>query len=221
MQPNDYAILKALVEIGPARPSEIADKVPPEISSVAIRERIWLLAGLDNVVAERDERLVAQSARNGKWALADEISQSERGRIPTETRTLIQRIRDERVRRALDRGVDRATVAEVIDMHERSTWHMQRRALAYDFPLDALARGTDEPLVVAETDGRSRGLPEAPEEVDKPMQIGKDRGMDVVAGRTEGGTGIADVGEDCTELAALGEQLEEILNVLEEIGDAL
>jgi hypothetical protein len=55
--------------------------------------------------------------------------------------SLIRRVNDEQVRRALNRGCDRGTVTEVFDIAERTSWHKQRRAQAYDFPLSALERG--------------------------------------------------------------------------------
>lgn len=39
LRPHDLCILRVLAE-GPARPSKIADEIPPEISSVSVRERL-------------------------------------------------------------------------------------------------------------------------------------------------------------------------------------
>jgi hypothetical protein len=97
--------------------------------------------GLDYEVPGRESPLVDQSAKTGKWGLVGQIEESERGRIPDDTQSLLRRATDERVRRALDCGCDRETVTEVFDIAERTSWHKQRRAQAYDFPLGALERG--------------------------------------------------------------------------------
>jgi hypothetical protein len=70
--------------------------------------------------------------------LPSQISTSERGRIPEDIQTLLQRAEEERLRRALDRGCDRETVADVMGVASRTTWHKEKRARAYDFPLTAL-----------------------------------------------------------------------------------
>lgn len=153
--PHDICILCVLAE-GPSRPSEIADEIPPDISTVSVRERLWLLAGLDNIVEERQERLVAQSSRTGKWGLAEDISSPVRGRIPEDTKNLIQRIRDERVRRALDQGIDRETVAAVFNVHRRTTYYAERRARAFMFPLDAITAGDEASDITVQSDGDSQ-----------------------------------------------------------------
>jgi hypothetical protein len=111
------------------------------VSSLTVRERLWLLMGLDYEVPSRESPLVDQSAKTGEWGLIEQIEESERGRIPEDTQSLIRRVHDERVRRALARGCGRETVTEVFDIAERTSWHKQRRAQAYDFPLSALERG--------------------------------------------------------------------------------
>jgi hypothetical protein len=53
----------------------------------------------------------------------------------------MQRVQDEIVRRAVSRGCDRQTIADVFGVVERTIWYRQRRAQAFDFPLDALLGG--------------------------------------------------------------------------------
>lgn len=141
LRPHDYEILQVLADDGPLPTGEIQDRLTVEVSSLTVRERLWLLMGLDYEVESRESPLVDQSAKTGDWGLVDQIEESERGRIPEDTQSLIRRVNDERVRRALARGCDRETVTEVFDIVERTSWHKQRRAQAYDFPLSALERG--------------------------------------------------------------------------------
>jgi hypothetical protein len=96
--------------------------------------------GLDNVVDSRESQLVSQDADSGKWGLSDQIVHSERGRIPEDTQTLLQRAEDEQVRQALARRCDRETIPEVFGIVSRTTWHKEKRANAYDFPLEAVSR---------------------------------------------------------------------------------
>lgn len=139
--PHDYQILQVLHDSGPLSTGEVQEALSLELSAIAIRERLWLLMGLDNEVASRDRPLVDQSAETGEWGLPNQIAESERGRIPEDMQTLIRRVHDERVRRALERGCDRSIVIEVLDIAERTSWYKQRRAQAYDFPLSGLERG--------------------------------------------------------------------------------
>ena len=96
--------------------------------------------GLDTVVDSQDEQVIDQDAQTDEWGLCEDISQSKRGRIPEDRTTLIQRVEDERVRRALARGQSRDDVADTFDMTPRTTWYKQRRAQAYAFPLDAFTQ---------------------------------------------------------------------------------
>jgi len=141
LRPHDYEILQVLADDGPLSTGEIQEKLTVEVSSLTVRERLWLLMGLDYEVEDRDSPLVDQSAKTGEWGLVDQIEESERGRIPDDTQSLIRRVHDERVRRALARGCDRDVVTNLFDIAERTSWHKQRRAQAYDFPLHALERG--------------------------------------------------------------------------------
>jgi hypothetical protein len=139
--PHDFEILQVLHEQGPATISEIAEAITPEYSQLAVRERLLLLMGLDNIVPTREQQLIDHDVETRQWGLPHQITHSARGRIPDDVQTLIQRIEDERVRRALERGCDRETVAAVFDIHPRTTRTKERRAAAYDFPLDALRDG--------------------------------------------------------------------------------
>jgi hypothetical protein len=141
LRPHDYEILQVLAEDGPLSTGEIQERISVDVSSLTVRERLWLLMGLDYEVPERDAPLVDQSVKTGAWGLRSQIEESERGRIPEDMQSLIRRVNDEQVRRALNRGCDRETVTEVFDIAERTSWHKQRRAQAYDFPLSALERG--------------------------------------------------------------------------------
>ena len=46
---HDYEILQVAAAHGPLSTSELVDELTAELSSLAVRERLWLLMGLDNV----------------------------------------------------------------------------------------------------------------------------------------------------------------------------
>jgi hypothetical protein len=147
---HDREILAVLDEIGPAMASDVADALTADLSVLAVRERLWTLAGLDNAVASRDRQIVDQDASSGEWGLTGQIADSSRSRIPDDTQALLRRASDERVRQALDRGVDRKTIADVFGIHSRTTWIKEKRARAYDFPLDAVTDAGGRPATEAE-----------------------------------------------------------------------
>ncbi|MDS0258687.1 HNH endonuclease [Haloarcula sp. S1CR25-12] len=136
--PQDAEIIQVLAEHGPIRTGDIVDELTPDLSVTAVRERLWVLMGLDNKVEGRDRQIIDQDADTGEWGLTEQISNSARGRIPDDPQTLLQRAEDERVRQALDRGCSRDEVADVIGVVGRTTWHKEKRARAYAFPLNAL-----------------------------------------------------------------------------------
>jgi hypothetical protein len=138
--PHDLEIVKTLAETGPASTGEIVDAITPDLSVMAVRERLYVLMGLDNVVADRDQQLIDQDTDSGQWGLPGQIAHSERGRIPDDQQTLLQRAEDEQVRQALERGCDRETIADVFGIVSRTTWHKGKRANAYGFPLEAVSR---------------------------------------------------------------------------------
>ena len=109
--------------------------------------------GLDTVVESQTEQVIDQDAHTDEWGLCEDISRSKRGRIPEDRTTLIQRVEDERVRRALARGQSREDVADAFDLTPRTTWYKQRRAQAYAFPLDAFTQG--RPSVTSDAGGEA------------------------------------------------------------------
>jgi hypothetical protein len=177
LRPHDYEILQVLAEDGPLSTGEIQDRLTVEVSSLTVRERLWLLMGLDYEVPGRESPLVDQSAKTGEWGLVEQIEESERGRIPEDTQSLIRRVHDERVRRALARGCDRETVTEIHGIAERTSWHKQRRAQAYDFPLSALERGGSE----SSRDRGDTAQDEAPDTSDATAAADTQQQLDAVS----------------------------------------
>jgi hypothetical protein len=112
-----------------------------DLSVSSVRERLWVLMGLDNRIESRDRQIVDKDTETGEWGLLDQIENSARGHIPDDQQLLLQRMEDEQVRRALDRGCDRHAVMDVLGISRRSTFNKVKRAYAYDFPLDAFSRG--------------------------------------------------------------------------------
>jgi hypothetical protein len=148
---HDKQILAVLAEHGPSTTGEIVSELDMEKTAMAVRERCWLLMGLDQISPERETQLVDQDSETGEWGLADHIATSERGRIPEDARELLKRAEDERVRQMRARGYDREEVADIIGVTERRIRHKERRAKAYQFPLDVVA-GSE-----ARADYRDRG----------------------------------------------------------------
>lgn len=108
-----------LAEHGPSTRDEIVSHLEMEKTAMAVRERCWLLMGLDGIVADRETQLVDQDSETGEWGIADHIATSERGRIPDDPRELLKRAEDERVRQMRNRGYDRTEVADIIGVTER------------------------------------------------------------------------------------------------------
>jgi len=157
---HDYEILQVAASHGPLSTSELVDELTAELSSLAVRERLWLLMGLDNVCESQDARVLDQDVKTGEWGLPAQITRSERGRIPEDRQTLIQRVEDERVRRALDRGCSREEIAEVLDLHPRTTRYKERRARAYAFPLNAFTSHGRPAVESTDAGTESDGEPE-------------------------------------------------------------
>jgi hypothetical protein len=139
--PQDIEILRHLAANGPARTGDVASGVPSDHSVAAVRERLWVLMGLDNLVEARDRQIVDKDVETGEWGLSEQIENSARGHIPDAPQLLLQRMEDEQVRQALDRGCDRQKVMGVLGVSRRTTFNKVKRANAYDFPLDAFSRG--------------------------------------------------------------------------------
>lgn len=157
--PQDIEILRYLAEQGPTRTGDIVSGVPTDLSVSSVRERLWVLMGLDNLVETRDQQIVDKDVETGEWGLTEQVENSARGHIPDDPQLLLQRMEDEQVRQALERGCDRSDVIEVLGVSRRTTFNKQKRACAYDFPLDAFRRGgrpadgtrSDTPSVTSET----------------------------------------------------------------------
>lgn len=138
--PQDIEILRYLAGEGPARTGDIRDELTADLSLTAVRERLSVLMGLDNMVESRDRQIVDKDLVTGEWGLTEQIENSARGHIPDDPRMLLQRIEDEQVRQALERGCDRHAIMTILDISRRTTFHKQKRAYAHDFPLDAFRR---------------------------------------------------------------------------------
>ena len=146
--PQDIEILQVLATTGPATTGDIASALSADLTVTAVRERLWVLMGLDNQITSRDRQLVDQDADTGEWGLAEHIEHSSRGRIPSDAQLLLQRAEDEYVRQALERGCVRDDVMAVLDISRRSTFYKEKRARAYDFPLAAIgSRNGGRPAV--------------------------------------------------------------------------
>lgn len=139
--PQDIEILQVLADDGPARTGEIAGELTVELTVAAVRERLWVLMGLDNRIDDRDQQIVDKDVDTSEWGLTDQTGTSARGHIPDDDQVLLQRMEDEQVRRALERGCDRTSIMAVLGISERSTFYKAKRAYAYDFPLEAFSRG--------------------------------------------------------------------------------
>ncbi|WP_246998017.1 HNH endonuclease [Halosolutus gelatinilyticus] len=162
--PQDIEILQILAGSGPATTGDVAGALSTDLTVTAVRERLWVLMGLDNLVTSRDRQVIDQDVDTGEWGLAGQIEHSSRGRIPSDPQMLWQRIEDELVRQALDRGCDRTAVTDILDMSRRSTFYKEKRGRAYDFPLDAIHRRGGRPAADADADeqgGVSRASDEA------------------------------------------------------------
>ena len=147
--PQDIEILRVLADDGPARTGDIAGELTADLSVSAVRERLWVLMGLDKRLEDRDRQIVDKDVDTLEWGLTEQIENSARGHIPDDQQLLLQRMEDEQVRQALERGCDRSDVTEVLGISRRTTFNKIKRAYAYDFPLDAFGRGgrptNDEP----------------------------------------------------------------------------
>ncbi len=139
--PQDIEILQVLADGGPGRTGDIAGELTADLSVSAVRERLWVLMGLDNRVESRDRQIVDKDVETGEWGLTEQIENSARGHIPDDQQLLLQRMEDEQVRRALERGCDRSAVTGVLGITRRTTFNKAKRAYAYDFPLDVFGRG--------------------------------------------------------------------------------
>ncbi|MFA9503764.1 HNH endonuclease [Natrinema sp. H-ect1] len=139
--PQDIEILRVLADAGPARTGDIAAKLTADLSVSSVRERLWVLMGLDNLVESRDRQIVDKDVETGEWGLTEQVETSARGHIPDDPQLLLQRMEDEQVRQALERNSDRTAITDVLGISRRTTFNKHKRACAYDFPLDVFNRG--------------------------------------------------------------------------------
>ncbi len=139
--PQDIEILRHLAQDGPTRTGDIVSRLSTDLSVSSVRERLWVLMGLDNRVESRDVQIVDKDVETGEWGLTEQIENSARGHIPDDQQLLLQRMEDEQVRQALERGCDRSAVTSVFGISRRTTFNKVKRAYAYEFPLDVFGRG--------------------------------------------------------------------------------
>ncbi|MDS0284033.1 HNH endonuclease [Haloarcula onubensis] len=226
--PQDVEILQVLARHGPLSTGDIADELTPDLTVSSVRERLWVLMGLDNTVASRTKQIVDQSSETGEWGLVGQISTSARGRIPDDPQTLLQRAEDERVRQALDRGCDRGAVADVIGIVERTTWNKEKRARAFAFPLDALDDRGGRPPADADADETLTDLPTDEADADTEMQQRLDAVEDAADGEagmlSDGGEADQEPTEEDDEEITWSDaktQLQQTIEALEELEKAL
>lgn len=154
---QDIEILQVLADNGPARTGDIAAALTVDLTVSSVRERLWVLMGLDNQVDGRDQQLVDKDVETGEWGLVDQVGVSARGHIPDDDQLLLQRMEDEQVRRAVDRGCDRDAIMDVLGVSRRSTFYKANRGYAFDFPLDAFSRGGRPPTDTHDQDASRDG----------------------------------------------------------------
>jgi len=158
---HDIEILRILDEHGPLRTGAIEEALSVDMTVTAVRERLWLLAGLDNHVDDRAEPPVMKDVASQEWGLIGDIVTTARGHIPDDPKHLVQRVEDELMRRAFDRGCDRETIMEVFDSSRRGTFYKEKRAKMYDFPLDAVADASGRPSADGEEGNDTDAVPDA------------------------------------------------------------
>jgi hypothetical protein len=116
------------------------------------------------------------------------------------------------VRRASDEGHDRETVADILDVSPRSTYHKYKQAYAYEFPIDEFRRsgsGGQHPQGAARRDASDDVPEESATAVDADSNAGLDTDADSDGqggtdgdepGRVNQGTRGDDVdGSDCDD----------------------
>lgn len=145
LRAHDYEILRVVAKKGPLTVADIRDALSVDLSAQSIRERLRVLMGLDSRTGR--EQLLDQNV-SGQWGLPKDIVHSERGRIPPSIDALIQRVEDERVREAVDRGISRQAIADTFGIGRRATYYRENRARAYQFPLDEVTSNRGRPTRV-------------------------------------------------------------------------
>lgn len=137
---------------------------------------------------------------------SNQIDRSARGRLPDDKDMLLQRFEDEMVRWLLDYGFDRSTVADIVDVGERTTYHREKRARAYQIPL-----GDQSPSGASyrsTSDSAVESLESAL--LDRPLPSGES---------TQRGDGSTESDVDVPESGAMEETLTEISKQLSELTD--
>ncbi len=167
--PQDIEILQYLADQGPARTGDIVSALNIDLSVAAVRERLWTLMGLDNIVESRDQQIVDKDIETGEWGLSEQIETSARGHVPDDPRLLIQRFEDEQVRQAVNRGISRDAIMDVLDVSRRTTFNKEKRACAFGFPLSVFLHGNRESADRDVSRDDSSGEPE-PESADGDQQ---------------------------------------------------
>ncbi|QSG16403.1 HNH endonuclease signature motif containing protein [Halapricum desulfuricans] len=225
--PQDIEILEYLEAHGPARTGDIVEAVSVDLTVTALRERLWMLMGLDNVVESRGRQLIDKDVETNEWGLPEQIANSSRGHIPDETQTLLQRVEDEQVRQALERGCSREDVAAVLGTTSRTTFTKEKRARALDFPLDAFSRGrpsasspTDSDESVRDSERPAGDVDNSPaEDVTKSVKTASSSGssveaQDVMGRSTDETADDTDLGDvtNCSQVISLPVLLSEQSN---------
>jgi len=132
--PDDFEIIDLICREGPLTADEINDKITSDKCPLALKDCLWRIMGIDTVVEEQ-EQLIDQDADTGRWGLPGQIEFSKRHGPATIYET-VQRATDRMIVEALDRGCDRETIGEVIDIDPRTVNRIKHRGQAYAFPLD-------------------------------------------------------------------------------------
>ena len=159
--PVDFQIIELLHKDGPLTTAAITEQITPDKSQIAVEERLWRIMGIDTVVSDQSQ-LIDQDASSTKWGLPYQIETSER-RIPDAVQEIVQRTIDALVASALERGCDRTTVTTIFNLHYRTTYRIQYRGQAHDFPL-SMYTGQGRPR----EDGDTIAQPAAADTAEEP-----------------------------------------------------
>jgi hypothetical protein len=197
--PVDFEIVELLNKEGPLTTEAIAERIRPEKSPPAVEERLWRIMGIDAVVDDQPQ-LIDQDATTGRWGLPHQIDTSER-RIPDAVQEIVQRTIDSLVAAAIERGCDRETVTTVFGLHKRTTYRIQYRGQAYDFPV-SMYTGQGRPR----EDGDTIDHPSATEGADEPAsQQQLDALVDENTHTSSETATTADGGTECVSVTANGD----------------
>lgn len=135
-------ILRYLHEHGPASTSEVTEHVGLA-NTVSVRRALYDLMSLDVRDDAIDGRLVVKDRLDETYGLPWQVpdERDARGVIPLQPNARRSRILDAIVDRLLDTlegRVDnpREVVADIVDRDVSQTYHMQRRARAFQFPFE-------------------------------------------------------------------------------------